>query len=163
MNPYHVNIWSPRQWHFVLSQFFRDVDVFLHGIGKIGSGSSSDFEADEESFVIAPGSIADMYRMFTMTAIFVARIPRPPGELPPAGAQQEFIDDSFSRPPGYIDPNVRLRLKRYFEEPRPQRAQLFRRAWTVWRVGGTRTFLRRAGDFVKARTRRGRSRDQFLS
>lgn len=119
VNPYHVNIWSPRQWAFTLGQFFGDVDVYLHGIGGIGAESREEGSpTSERDFIIARGTVADMYEMFTLTAIFVARRPRAVSALPSAGSPVQFVDESFTRPPGRIDPELRRRLRPYFEPPR---------------------------------------------
>jgi SAM-dependent methyltransferase len=144
VNPYHVNIWSPRQWEFTLGQFFGDVEVYLHGIGGIGAESREEGSpTSERDFVIARGSVAEMYELFTLTAIFVASSPRDASALPPAGSRVEFVDESFTRPPGRIDPELRTRLRPYFEPPRRSLRALAGRAWSVWRTEGTRMLARR--------------------
>jgi SAM-dependent methyltransferase len=124
INPYHVNIWSPRQWAYALGLFFEDLQPVLHGVVSAGA----DFKPEhftpsstltEKSFVFTPGTVADMYQTFTLTAIFVAKNPRPISQLPDSGAPPRFVDESFTRPVGQIDPNLRLRLKSFFEMPSP--------------------------------------------
>ena len=56
----------------------------------------------------------DIYAVNPLTAIFVARSPRSDDDLPPAASPLTFVDDSFSREPGYIDPELERRLKPYF-------------------------------------------------
>lgn len=130
INPYHVNLWSPRQWAFALGRFFAEVQPYLHGIERIGADFRPEHLAagsslTAEGFVIAPGTVDDMYRQFTLTAIFVARKPRPASELPTLGSTPQFVDDSFTREAGDIELRVRARLGRYFEpnagELRPAR------------------------------------------
>jgi 2-polyprenyl-3-methyl-5-hydroxy-6-metoxy-1,4-benzoquinol methylase len=124
INPYHVNIWSPRQWAHGLGLFFDDITPVLHGVEKI----STDFKPEhftpastltEKSFPFAPCTIDDMYKGFTLTAIFVARRPRAENLVPAIDAPPSFVDGSFTRPPGYIDPDIRRRLTKYFEMPAP--------------------------------------------
>jgi SAM-dependent methyltransferase len=149
INRHHVNIWSPRQWQIILGQFFGEVEVFLHGVGRIGSDfAPTDAPITERDFVFAPGSVADMYRMFTLTAIFVVKAPRSADVLPRPTSSVRFIDESFTRAVGYIDPKLKSRLRSYFEPSRRTPDELVRRAWAVWRVQGTRTVLRRAIKFL---------------
>jgi len=124
INPYHVNLWSPRQWAYTLGLYFADIQPVLHGVLAAGG----DFKPEhftpaltltEKSFVFTPGTVEDMYHGFTLTAIFLARTPRPQAQLPPAGAPVQFVDDSFTRPVGTIDPDLRLKLKKYFDLPSP--------------------------------------------
>jgi SAM-dependent methyltransferase len=152
VNPYHVNIWSPRQWEFTLGQFFGDVDVYLHGIGGIGPESREEGSpTSERDFVIARGSVAEMYEMFTLTAIFVAKSPRAVSALPSAGSPAEFVDESFTRPRGRIDPALRRRLRPYFEPHRRSRRALARRAWLVWRTQGTGAVARQVSSRLARR------------
>jgi SAM-dependent methyltransferase len=152
VNPYHVNIWSPRQWEFTLGQFFGEVDVYLHGIGGIGPESREEGSpTSERDFVVARGSVGEMYKMFTLTAIFVASSPRDVSALPPAGSPVEFIDESFTRPPGRIDPEVRKRLRPYFDPPRRSPRALTARAWSIWRAEGTRTLARQVSAVLARR------------
>lgn len=116
INPYHVNLWSPRQWSFVLGQFFEEVCPHLHGFERIGADLGPELKVplSADSFVIEPGTIEDMYQKFTLTAILVARRPRAEGDLPEPGAPLSFVDDSFTRPPGVITASLRERLAPYF-------------------------------------------------
>ncbi|MCK4826898.1 class I SAM-dependent methyltransferase [bacterium] len=122
INQYHVNLWSPRQWQFALSKYYQDVTPFLHGVGAIGRDFTSELlgsntKVTERSFVFAPGIVEDMYTMFTLTAIFIVRNPLPERNLPPVDSPMEFVDESFTRPPGFIDPRLRKKLSVYFEHP----------------------------------------------
>ncbi|HSJ54717.1 MAG TPA: methyltransferase domain-containing protein [Anaerolineae bacterium] len=116
INPYHVNLWSPRQWSFVLGQFFEEVCPHLHGVEEIGMDLGPELKAplSADTFVIAPGTIEEMYQKFTLTTILVARGPRPESALPALGAPMRFVDDSFTRLPGVISAPVRQRLAPYF-------------------------------------------------
>ena len=33
-NPYHLNIWSPLQWHHTLSQYFSEVECYRHNFDR---------------------------------------------------------------------------------------------------------------------------------
>jgi len=123
INQYHVNLWSPRQWHFTLSQYYQNVTPFLHGFVEIGRDFTPDLlgsntKATERSFVFEPGTVEDMYTKFTLTAIFLARNPLPERNLPELDSQMEFVDESFSRPTGFIDQRIRKELSVYFEHPK---------------------------------------------
>lgn len=158
INDYHVNLWSPRQWSFVLSQFFEEVSPHLHGVEKVGE----DFQPEhagthsaltEKDFVIERGTVEDMYDRFTLTAIFVAREPRPQSSVPSAVPLPEFVDGSFTREPGYIDPNLRKKLRRYFE-PSEVPPSALSRAAALLRSGGIEA-LRRDIAAAVAKRRQG--------
>jgi len=104
--------------------FFKEIRPILHGVEEIGRDFSPEHftpasKLTEKDFVFAPGTVDDMYKMFTLTTIFVTTNPRPENQLPAPGATLKFIDESFSRPEGYIDQAVRQRLKKYFDMPSP--------------------------------------------
>jgi SAM-dependent methyltransferase len=101
-NPFHLNIWSPRQWHHILSLYFNGVQPYSHIFAK--PGPPPDFFAapektnfSEKDFTFEPISVDDMYHVPSMTAIFVARDPRPAHEIPQSENEIPFVDDSFSR------------------------------------------------------------------
>jgi 2-polyprenyl-3-methyl-5-hydroxy-6-metoxy-1,4-benzoquinol methylase len=155
INAHHVNLWSPRQWSFVLSQFFQEVSPYLHGVEGIGE----DFQPEhagtrsgltEKDFVIEPGTVEDMYDRFTLTAIFVARGPRLQSTVSSAAPLPQFVDDSFTREPGYIDPNLRKRLRGCFEPQEAQRS-LFARALHILRKRGVLALGREMAAFAKRR------------
>ena len=156
INAYHVNLWSPRQWSFVLNQFFEEVSPYLHGVERVGE----DFQPEhigaqgsltEKDFVIERGTVEAMYDRFTLTAIFVARGPRPRSSVPSAVPLPEFVDGSFTREPGYIDPELRKRLRRYFE-PSEAPQSVFARAANLLRSGGIGALGREiAAAFAKTR------------
>jgi SAM-dependent methyltransferase len=102
-NPYHLNIWTPRQWYSVLGQFFEDVQPYWHGFTN--NQVRLDFLNTPEQTVISeydfefqPIKVDDFYRRPTLTAIFLARSPRPEKDLPLEGLELKFVDQSFSRP-----------------------------------------------------------------
>lgn len=147
-NKYHVNIWTPRQWKYVISLFFQDIKVVLHGVQKIGRPFSPDHFSGktlltEKDFAFKPGSVRDMYKIFSLNAIFLARAPRKDTEIPAPDALIRFVDESFTRTDGTIDPRLRERLKFYFEipdqsrlmtEPKdPGRGKAGRKRWLFWK------------------------------
>jgi SAM-dependent methyltransferase len=140
INDYHVNLWSPRQWSFVLSQFFEEVSPYLHGVERIGEDFrpehvGTDSALTEKGFAIERGTVEDMYDRFTLTAIFVARGPRPQDSVPSAAPLSEFVDGSFTREPGYIAPSLRKKLRRFFE-PSEAPPSALSRAASLLRSGG---------------------------
>jgi len=99
----HLNIWTPRQWQYALDQFFGEVQPYSH------LPANPDLPIDfsnppelavvtEDDFAFAPVATEDFFTIASLTAIFVARKPRPEGDLPPAGSLA-FVDDSFTRAP----------------------------------------------------------------
>src|SRR5574341_608650 len=50
-NPYHLNIWSPRQWHNVLNQYFSEVQLYRHVFNR--PGVPLDFHNTPEQTVIS--------------------------------------------------------------------------------------------------------------
>jgi len=155
INAYHINLWSPRQWSSVLNQFFKEVSPYLHGVERIGEDFRPE-HADphsgptEKDFVIERGTVEDMYDRFTLTAIFVARGPRPHSDVPSTALLPEFVDDSFTREPGYIAPSLRKKLRRYFEPSEAPRS-LFARAFNVLRSQGIVALGREIAAFAKRR------------
>jgi SAM-dependent methyltransferase len=169
INPYHVNIWSPRQWEFALSRFFGEVDAYLHGVSDHAArhsiGSADDHTPlSEKEFAFTRAAVDDMYTTSTLTAIVIARAPRPADALPDGSAPLGFVDDSLSRRPGQIDPELEARLEPYFDEPAGRatapagspaavrrRSGLARRAWFVWRTAGSRAFVHKTFEVLGRR------------
>lgn len=103
-NPYHLNIWSPRQWHYALSRYFAEVTCIRHHVEV--SGRSTNFaDAPEspqfhaEEFVFLPSSVDELCTIGALTAMFIARRPRRTTEMEVPTAAIPMIDDSFTRPP----------------------------------------------------------------
>lgn len=145
INRYHLNIWSPRQWQFVIGQFFENVNSCLHGAGEIGTSPEA-FASEHGSvtaadFVVARGSVDEMYRTYTMTSIFLASRPRPEASLPSASAPIVFVNDSFTRREGDIPKKLKRRLRPYFTQGRRRPIALLKGAWRVWRKHGIRRVL----------------------
>ena len=123
-NPYHVNLWTPRQWEYVFRLYFKDVRLVLHGVRAIGQTfRPEDFGANpqltEKDFAFREGSLEEIYRVFSLNAIFLVRGARDDKEVPRANQPLRFVDESFSRPQGYISPEIRKRLRPYFENEAP--------------------------------------------
>jgi 2-polyprenyl-3-methyl-5-hydroxy-6-metoxy-1,4-benzoquinol methylase len=123
-NPYHINIWSPRQWYHTVSQFFTRVDCYSHWVGQVGgtltpeqiNGSAP---LTEKDFIFAPTTLDAYYSQGSYTVILLAHGCRPEHELPAVGAAVKFIDDSFTRTVGYISPSLRRRLAQYLPPAQP--------------------------------------------
>ncbi len=117
-NPFHVNIWSPRQWHYTLQQYFAEVRCIRHHFEK--PGVALDFfdtpettPLTENDFLFLPSSVAELSAIGALTAIFVAAKPLPDA----AAIAPQFIDDSFTRlppqAPGWSEA-TRLRMIEYW-------------------------------------------------
>jgi SAM-dependent methyltransferase len=107
-NPYHVNIWTPDQWFHVLLHYFESVDIFSHGFDSAGCVPDWHNLGDEEDvsearFVFAPIPLeafkycATAQSAPSITAVFVARRPRPSAEFPDVSVPLPFTDHSFTR------------------------------------------------------------------
>lgn len=159
INPYHVNIWSPRQWVHVIEQYFKDIQTISHRVGdRLGpSFKPEDWrsEFDETDFKFPPETLRNMYRACPLTSIFIVRTARDAQTIPSADSPRQFIDDSFTRPEGYIEPKIRWRLSRYFGPPLPAEAyrpnilDRIEKALLIARTQGLTTLLREAGQFIQ--------------
>ncbi len=159
INEYHVNIWSPRQWLFCLKEFYKEATPYLHGVEAIGADFKPEHMSPEarmrvDDFVFAPGKIDDMYRRFTLTSIFVARSPRSVEQLPEQGKAIKMIDHSYSRPAGQIDPEIRKRLRKYFDPISPSADSLWVKALRTLREDGAAALTRKAFDYFKRKATR---------
>ena len=144
INPYHLNLWSPRQWQHALSRYFGRIEPYLHGIQRIGTDFEMLVPAEligltEKSFVFEPSSAEDLGARPTLTAVFVVSQPHPAAARPPATPPLTFIDGSFTRPAGYIDPAKRRRLRRQFDRfqpPPPKDLSLLQKTIIIGREQG---------------------------
>jgi hypothetical protein len=103
-NVFHLNIWTPRQWHHVLGQFFSEVECYCHqpGSAAIAPDLSTPPELttiDEQDFVFPSVSLDEMYGTASLTAVFVAQRPRLRDELPALDGAMSFVEDSYTRSP----------------------------------------------------------------
>src|SRR5262245_56295993 len=80
-NLYHLNIWSPRQWHHVLAMYFGDIQYYGHlprpGLTVDFSAAQERSAVTEADFVFAPVPLGQMGTAETLTSVFVARRPLP--------------------------------------------------------------------------------------
>ncbi len=105
-NPYHLNIWSPRQWHHTLQQFFTQVDSYRHHFAPAMDRPGLVFNVFDtpaetipvEGFCFLPIELAELNVIGAITAVFVAQKPRSLAQLPIIQELQHFVDHSFSRP-----------------------------------------------------------------
>ncbi|MCB9148459.1 MAG: class I SAM-dependent methyltransferase [Caldilineaceae bacterium] len=153
INPYHLNIWSPRQWHHTISQYFAEITPYLHGLEKIGLGYQPQHITGEHpltpsSFIFEHGTIDMMYDTPTITSIFVVHAPRPANAIPGPGAAITYIDSSYSRAVGEISPAVRQRLLRYFE-PKEARISLIFKTIRMLRNQGIIATLKESFRYMK--------------
>lgn len=132
-NPYHLNIWTPRQWHHALSSFFAEIQYYRHDFDKPGivldfGNSPEQTRVNEADFVIAPTALERAAETPTLTAIFVAQHPRAAREIRYPEQQLTFIDDSFTIPPDDpIAPRMSAQLARKIQELHQLKAQLAQR------------------------------------
>ncbi len=99
-NPYHLNIWSPKQWYSVLNQYFSEVQLYRHVFNKPGvpldfHNTPEQTVISQKDFIFEPVSFEQF--VHSLTAAFVLRKPRHEKELPLKGSPVTFVDDSVSR------------------------------------------------------------------
>jgi 2-polyprenyl-3-methyl-5-hydroxy-6-metoxy-1,4-benzoquinol methylase/uncharacterized protein YbaR (Trm112 family) len=97
-NPYHLNIWTPRQWAHVLGRYFEDVQAFQHWYDRPDVelnlvNSPADTVIAPDDFVFRPVAVEGLYSAPTITAVFTARRKR----VAVPGAAPAFVDESFTR------------------------------------------------------------------
>jgi SAM-dependent methyltransferase len=142
-NPYHLNIWSPRQWYYVLNLYFAEIQPYRHGFEKPDvildfSNTPDQTVVNEKDFIFEPIPPEQFFHIHTLTVMFVVRKPRPEHELPLNGNPASFVDDSFTRP---------------FVPLRPSSLtagwQLLGHAWVIAREQGLLTLFRRAVSLLR--------------
>lgn len=146
-NPYHVNIWSPRQWSHVLSQYFAEVQAYQHWYDKPGVelnllNAPGETVVTEKDFIFPALPTDQLYHQPTITAIFAARKPVLQPQLPKPGAPVWFVDDSFTRAPALA--------------PSAPWNPLLTRAWTVARQQGVRTLGHKTRNYLLRKLREQR-------
>ena len=157
INPYHVNIWSPRQWAYLLGQYFASVEPYRHleNLAEPDRGPAvMQGRVNEHSFSFALADLEAMQRLPTMTAVFLARRPRPLDALPSPGEPVRMLDESYTRPEGVIPPERRRVLKPYFEPDAKSWRASFHTAETVLRTRGAGALLHDTGAWLGRRLRR---------
>lgn len=133
-NPYHLNIWSPRQWHYVLSQYFEEIECFRHHIEL--PNYELDFSDTPETsipgiedFQFLPISIELLNQIGALTAIFVVKQKKEEKNLPLVNSFPLMIDDSFTRVPQKINSNLITFIRRLGKAYRLLRTN----QWVVFR------------------------------
>lgn len=103
-NIYHLNIWTPRQWHAVVNMFFEEVECFWHGFDKPGvfldfNHTPEQTKVNEEDFLFNKISLDDFYTRPPLTVVFLARRPKKQGYPASESWGLPFLENSFTRPP----------------------------------------------------------------
>ena len=102
-NPYHLNIWTPRQWAHALGRWFGAVETFQHWYEKPGVelnlvNSPAETIVTPEDFTFRPVGVDGLYSAPTITAVFTACGPLAASRVPARGTMPSFVDESFTRP-----------------------------------------------------------------
>jgi SAM-dependent methyltransferase len=112
-NPYHLNIWSPRQWVTVLNSYLTDIRCYTHILekqdGRLRVGNEPHQTTIRETdFSINEEGLNALYEGRTHTAIFIGRNQLEKQLLPALGHKIEMIDHSISRPlrPSWLHPFI---------------------------------------------------------
>ncbi len=103
-NVYHLNIWTPRMWVHVVSQYFSKVQCFHHSFYKPGyplnfANTPAESRINENDFLFTPISVEEYYTNPSLTVVLLAQTPRKSSEMPPKEEQGIYLENSFSRLP----------------------------------------------------------------
>jgi SAM-dependent methyltransferase len=154
-NPFHLNIWTPRQWFHVLKLFFSEVQPYLHHFYKPGlelnlANTPKQTRVKETDFIFDPISVEGFYRPTTLTAIFVAQKPTPESTSPSPTLPLNFIEGSFTRPlvvnPQGLNVTGNPSSTRYM-----QMIRTMKRAWEILCQDGLMALIRRTKSHLSAR------------
>ncbi len=145
INPYHVNVWSPRQWQAVIGQFFEQVQPYRHA-DRLSDAERAAAIAGQHNdlaqFDLLPAAPDDLYTLPSITAVFTAQAPRASQQLPAPGLRV-YLPGSYTRPEGRIPPEARRRLQPYFEAQRAARPGPLAKAGQIVRREGLAALARR--------------------
>lgn len=102
-NPYHLNLWSPRQWHSALGHFFDELQGYRHVFDQPGivldfANSPEQTRVTERDFTFEPVTIDQAFTLPTLTTLFVARRPRIQPTLGLDVRTVPLVDDSLTIP-----------------------------------------------------------------
>jgi len=99
----HLNIWSPKQWHHALRQYFNKIECYTHNLEKPGvtlnlDNNPEETKINERDFSFHAISIDDFgCKNHGLTAIFLASQPVKSENILPPEKILSFVDQSFSR------------------------------------------------------------------
>jgi 2-polyprenyl-3-methyl-5-hydroxy-6-metoxy-1,4-benzoquinol methylase len=101
-NPFHVNIWTMKQWQHVLEQYFEEVIPYHHSVLS-GSTFNSINKPEESNLTLADFEVVEAtnpnQRGLLLTAVFLASHPKRKLK----NVDRRMIDQSFSvNPPGVV-------------------------------------------------------------
>lgn len=104
-NPYHLNIWTPKQWLHTLQHYFEEVHIHSHTTSRDDYhgnffNTPQETTLSEKDFSFPQIDLKHLYCNNILTVVFVAHKPRKyPSITQP---NPIFIDDSFTRLPSII-------------------------------------------------------------
>jgi SAM-dependent methyltransferase len=131
-NPFHLNIWTPHQWYYVLSLYFDEVQPYIHEFNK--PGIQLDFD--------------EFYNRHTLTVIFVAKNPKNEKDLPGDDSILKFVDDSFTRSPQNFKSQSKTEVSAKYELRR-----LIARSKEVVHQNGIKVLLLHLQNYSKSKIR----------
>lgn len=107
-NPYHLNIWTPRQWQAVIGEFYEEVESYYHTFDQPGivlnfDNTPQETRVTEKDFIFRKCQVDDFYKSGPITTVFIARKPKKMSGIHPG--QIRYIENSFTRP--YSVPQVK--------------------------------------------------------
>ncbi len=148
-NPYHLNIWTPRQWLSVVGRYFATVQPYRHGFSKAGatldfSHTPEQCEVGEGDFSFEPVAPDDFYRRFSITVVLAATHPVAQDALPDDASPLAFVEDSFTRPRAPAEVQVEGAVARL--------GRRCRSGLVILRGQGVRALVRAISEFLRRRS-----------
>ena len=106
-NRYHLNIWTPRQWYSVISQFYEEVEPYCHTFDRPDiilnfDNTPQETRVTEKDFTFKKCQVEELYIIPLLTIIFIARKPKCGADIP--AGPMSYIENSFTRP--YAEPSL---------------------------------------------------------
>jgi 2-polyprenyl-3-methyl-5-hydroxy-6-metoxy-1,4-benzoquinol methylase len=162
-NPFHRNIWSPRQWMYVLRMYFEEVQPYLHGFGRTDiyldfyntPEQSHTKQISEKDFTFEPVTIDAVRSDTSLSATFLVAQPRQETTLPSLEVPLDFVDDSFSR---QLSPAKMTSEAVQEENTRPvpevffkELTYLIHRMWSIFGEEGASDLVSEAVSYLKWR------------
>jgi 2-polyprenyl-3-methyl-5-hydroxy-6-metoxy-1,4-benzoquinol methylase len=99
----HLNIWTPKQWHYTLRRYFNEIECYTHNLSKPGVNLKLDNKPeetiiDERDFAFKKISIDDFgLNNPSLTAVFIASQPVKSDHIFLTEKESPFVDQSFTR------------------------------------------------------------------
>lgn len=97
-NPFHVNIWSPKQWDMTLKHYYTNVIPYIHQFESdtytLDFGNTPEnTRITEKDFIFREIPIDQFYKLPCITTLFIASKPKHFVRI----RKKRFVEDSFTK------------------------------------------------------------------